>query len=59
METLDRLLVSADNALRTLSGAVHSARPYPAQAEDLVTEPAAKTLSGALMRVNHVGEVCA
>ncbi len=59
METLDRLLVSADNALRTLSGAVHSARPYPAQAEDLVTEPAAKSLSGALMRVNHVGEVCA
>lgn len=59
METLDRLLISADNALRTLSGAVHSARPYPARADDMVSEPAARSLSGALMRVNHVGEVCA
>jgi ubiquinone biosynthesis monooxygenase Coq7 len=53
------LLVSADNALRTLSGAVHSARPYPAKDPDLVTDPAARSLAGALMRVNHVGEVCA
>jgi len=59
METLDRLLVSADNALRTLSGAVRSARPYPATDPDLVTDPAARSLAGALMRVNHVGEVCA
>ena len=59
METLDRLLVSADNALRTLSGAVHSARPYPATDPDLVSEPEARALAGALMRVNHVGEVCA
>ena len=57
----DRLLISLDNALRTLSGAVHAARPCPRPAEP----PAAaldddeRRLSGALMRVNHVGEVCA
>jgi ubiquinone biosynthesis monooxygenase Coq7 len=59
MDTLDRLLISADNALRTLSGAVHSARPYPACEPERLTEPAARSLAGALMRVNHVGEVCA
>ena len=62
MQTLDRWLISADNALRTLSGAVHAARPNPADAErgtppDL--DPAERRLAGALMRVDHVGEVCA
>jgi len=62
METLDRLLISADNALRTLSGAVHAARPNPAGVQT-GAEPALddgeRRLSGALMRVNHVGEICA
>lgn len=59
MNKLDQLLVSADNALRTLSGAVHPARPTPGSA--LVDEVAAadRRQAGALMRVNHVGEVCA
>lgn len=58
METLDRWLVGADNALRTLAGAVHAARPAPeAPAGELSADD--KRLSGALMRVNHVGEVCA
>ncbi|HLL11699.1 MAG TPA: 2-polyprenyl-3-methyl-6-methoxy-1,4-benzoquinone monooxygenase [Rubrivivax sp.] len=60
MNTLDRWLSSADNALRTLSGAVRAARPNPAAGLD--SEPgnaASRRLSGALMRVNHVGEVCA
>lgn len=57
---IDTLLIAADNALRTLSGASHAARPCPTPA----AEPAPLTdrqrrLSGALMRVNHVGEVCA
>lgn len=63
METTDRLLASLDNALRTLSGAVHAARPMPAtnppEGPETPMDDAARRLSGALMRVNHVGEVCA
>ncbi|MBI5719888.1 MAG: 2-polyprenyl-3-methyl-6-methoxy-1,4-benzoquinone monooxygenase [Burkholderiales bacterium] len=63
---MDRLLSSADSALRTVAGNAHSARPYPPavaasladSAPDLLDAPA-RRLSGALMRVNHVGEVCA
>ncbi len=60
MNVLDPLIISLDNALRTLSGAVHAARPNPAgvlQKETL--DPQERRESGALMRVNHVGEVCA
>jgi len=61
METTDRFLSSLDNALRTLSGAVHAARPMPgaAAAAEAPLGEAERRLSGALMRVNHVGEVCA
>ena len=61
METTDRFLSSLDNALRTLSGAVHAARPMPADAaaSEVPMAEAERRLSGALMRVNHVGEVCA
>jgi 3-demethoxyubiquinol 3-hydroxylase len=61
MENTDRLLSSLDHALRTLSGAVHAARPLPAAgiAADEGLDEEARRLSGALMRVNHVGEVCA
>ena len=62
MNTLDRWLVSADNALRTIGGGAHAGRPCPTVTDG--AEPAAlgdreRQLSGALMRVNHVGEVCA
>jgi 3-demethoxyubiquinol 3-hydroxylase len=58
--SFDRLLIAADNALRTLSGSNSAARTLklPDEAEPALNE-ANKTLSGALMRVNHVGEVCA
>lgn len=62
METLDRWIVSADNALRTMAGAVHAARPNPAGSPGAEAEPLSdeeRHLAGALMRVNHVGEVCA
>lgn len=60
MNSIDQLLVTADAALRTLSGASRAARPYPVPAEDATgLDPAERRLSGALMRVNHVGEVCA
>lgn len=60
MSSVDRLLARVDHALRTLSGAVHAARPNPAgplRGEELTPED--RRLAGALMRVNHVGEVCA
>ena len=60
MDYPDLLIVSLDNALRTLSGAVHAARPNPATAAASDELGADERLqAGALMRVNHVGEVCA
>jgi ubiquinone biosynthesis monooxygenase Coq7 len=58
--TLDTILSTTDRALRTLSGASHAARacPLPA-APGPALDDAQRRLSGALMRVNHVGEVCA
>ena len=61
---LDQLLVTADNALRTLLAAHHAHRPYPpavmAQHDRSppLSEPERREVA-ALMRVNHVGEVCA
>ena len=61
----DRALTSVENALRTLSGASMAARPTPQsasahrQAQPAESSPSDRRLSAALMRVNHVGEVCA
>ena len=65
MNLVDRWICGAEVALRTLSGGSRAERATPAAA--LADNPAAaaelgadeKRLSGALMRVNHVGEVCA
>lgn len=60
MSRVDQVLSCADNALRTLSGAYTAARPAPTAAD--VAEalpPEQRRLSAALMRVNHVGEICA
>lgn len=60
MNRIDRWIVSADHALKTLSGAARTARPCPgARTGDEALDAQARALSGALMRVNHVGEVCA
>lgn len=57
---IDAWIAAADNALRTLSGAGHAAVPSPAQPLDApALTDAERATSGALMRVNHVGEVCA
>jgi ubiquinone biosynthesis monooxygenase Coq7 len=58
---LDRLLIAADNALRTLSAANHAGRPSPAVAlaSDTTLAERDRRHAGGLMRVNHVGEVCA
>src|SRR5436190_11047643 len=56
----DRILIAADSALRTLTGADHASRSNPAsQAQDKPLADSERRRSGALMRVNHVGEVCA
>ncbi len=60
---IDALLTAADTALRTLFAPPRAARPTPQPAEGAAAGAALteedKRLSAALMRVNHVGEVCA
>ena len=57
---MDALLTSADSALRTLFAKPRASRTCPTvPAQDTELSVADKALAGALMRVNHVGEVCA
>jgi len=61
---MDKILMTADAALRTLFAEHRAARPMPvapaaATAGMPELTPAEKKLSAAYMRVNHVGEVCA
>jgi ubiquinone biosynthesis monooxygenase Coq7 len=58
-DPLDRFLGAADAALRTLSGAARARRPAPQAPRHTPLQPEERALSAALMRVNHVGEVCA
>lgn len=57
---LDRLISEFDRALRTVSGVHAALRPSPAKglAESELSQ-AERDHAAALMRVNHVGEVCA
>jgi 3-demethoxyubiquinol 3-hydroxylase len=58
---MDSFLIAADSALRTLFARPRAARPCNTlpESENVVLSPEDRQLSGALMRVNHVGEVCA
>ena len=63
LSSVDQLIAAADRALRTLSSAPQATRANPANS---LSTPGAASLSeherreaAALMRVNHVGEVCA
>ena len=57
---MDALLTAADTALRTLFAKPHAAQACPTVAEESTTLDAAESKHAAsLMRVNHVGEVCA
>lgn len=58
MSPLDTVLDSLDQARRAIGGGAHAARHMPQAAAATLTPEQAR-LSGALMRVNHVGEVCA
>ena len=56
----DRLIVEFDRALRTVAGVARASRPSPAtHAPEAVLQPVERAHAAALMRVNHVGEVCA
>lgn len=59
--TLDPLLVAADAALRAMFVPARATRPCPTLPESSSAglNDDERRLSGALMRVNHVGEVCA
>jgi 3-demethoxyubiquinol 3-hydroxylase len=62
MSAIDAFLSAADNGLRTLFAQHHATRAMPQPvvvADDAVLSSEEKALAGALMRVNHVGEVCA
>jgi len=57
---IDGLIAQVDRALRTVSNVAEASRASPAEAlpEAELTEPDRRH-AAALMRVNHVGEVCA
>lgn len=58
--SLNALILAADSALRTLWAEPRASRPTPqAATAELVMSDAERREAGALMRVNHVGEVCA
>lgn len=57
---LDRLLDGAQNALETVFGNARAERPNPAgDRADVVLDDAERRHAAGLMRINHVGEVCA
>ena len=59
---LDKLIGEFDRGLRSLTGVTRTARPYPGAAfeqDDAALTPEERQHAGALMRINHVGEVCA
>lgn len=56
----DRLIVEAQRALETIGGKPVATRVNPAAAQaDIVLDDADRRHAAGLMRVNHVGEVCA
>jgi ubiquinone biosynthesis monooxygenase Coq7 len=57
---LDRLIVEFDKSLRTVFASPVSVRPIPGdELPEALLDPAERQHAAALMRVNHVGEVCA
>jgi ubiquinone biosynthesis monooxygenase Coq7 len=60
MSVLDRLITDFDAALRAVAAVSHAGRPSPAEGipEKTLSDQERRHSAG-LMRVNHVGEVCA
>jgi ubiquinone biosynthesis monooxygenase Coq7 len=61
LSLVDQVLATADRALRTIAGAPPSRRAYPAPAlaDEAALSADERAEAAALMRVNHVGEICA
>ena len=59
MSKLDQLIIALDSGLRTVFASPHAARAYPATAPEATLSDTERKYAAALMRVNHVGEVCA
>ncbi len=66
ISTLDRILAEAGRAAQVLSGSAQASRPnpagkpaLPAQEDQAELTPEQQKHAAGLMRVNHVGEVCA
>jgi len=60
LSPLDRLLSGTQNALETVVGAPVAQRPNPAEGTgDLLLDEPDRRHAAGLMRINHVGEVCA
>lgn len=60
LSPIDRLLDSAQNALMTVCGQPRAQRPNPGLAEpDTLLNATERQHAAGLMRINHVGEVCA
>ncbi|MFK7964544.1 MAG: 2-polyprenyl-3-methyl-6-methoxy-1,4-benzoquinone monooxygenase [Burkholderiaceae bacterium] len=62
----DRLISAAQRSVNVLAGSAQASRPNPADQSAAVDETSdeqltesERRLSGSLMRVNHVGEICA
>ncbi|MFO7543788.1 MAG: 2-polyprenyl-3-methyl-6-methoxy-1,4-benzoquinone monooxygenase [Thiobacillus sp.] len=59
MNRLDEIITTFDLGLRTVFASQHAGRPYPGSAPEADMSEAERAHAAALMRVNHVGEVCA
>jgi ubiquinone biosynthesis monooxygenase Coq7 len=60
MPHLDEVLIGFDKMLRVVAGVAHASRQNPAaKVADAQLEESERRHSAGLMRVNHVGEVCA
>ncbi len=60
IDPFDHLIVGLDKALRVVAGVASASRPTPAvHAADGALDSSEQRHAAGLMRVNHVGEVCA
>lgn len=57
---MDRLIHEFDRALRAIAGVANAARPSPGESRpEAPLDERERAHAAALMRVNHVGEICA